>query len=42
LLAKGEKEREGKSRLVSLEMWHIANKDSLPEGKEEEGERSML
>src|SRR5216684_3852534 len=26
----------GRSRLVSLETWHITNEDSLPGGKEEE------
>jgi hypothetical protein len=31
------REERGKSRLVSLEMWHITDEDSLSEGKEVEG-----
>src|SRR5258708_22971037 len=32
----------GRSTLVSSEMWHIANKDSLARGEEEGGGRSRL
>src|SRR5229473_3289912 len=34
--------RKGRSRLVSLEMWHVANEDSLARGEEEGGGRSGL
>src|SRR5258707_10505991 len=34
--------RKGRSALVSLEMWHVANKDSLARGEEEGGGRSGL
>src|SRR5260221_13222219 len=34
--------RKGRNALVSSEMWHIANKDSLTRGEEEGGGRSGL
>src|SRR5216684_2157156 len=34
--------RKGRSALVSLETWHVANKDSLARGEEEGGRRSRL
>src|SRR5258707_974317 len=34
--------RKGRSALVSSEMWHIANEDSLARGEEEGGGRSRL
>src|SRR5258708_36056235 len=34
--------RKGRNVLVSLEMWHVANKDSLARGEEEGGGRRGL
>ena len=34
--------RKGRNMLVSLETWHVANKDSLARGEEEGGGRSGL
>src|SRR5258708_14347736 len=34
--------RKGRNALVSSEMWHVANKDSLARGEEEGGGRSGL
>src|SRR5260370_37789884 len=34
--------RKGRNALVSSEMWHVANKDSLARGQEEGGGRSGI
>src|SRR5216684_4164692 len=34
--------RKGRSMLVSLETWHVANKDSLARGEKKGGRRSRL
>src|SRR5216684_656250 len=39
---RGEEEGGGRSGLVSSEMWHVANEDSLARGEEEGGGRSGL
>ena len=35
---RGEEEGRGRSGLVSLEMWHVTNKDSLTRERKEGGE----